>query len=462
MYRRHGQKLRLAFLSCDLAVAVAAWFAAYAIRFALWPAPGGVPSLEHVARLLPLVLGCAAFAYWQCGLYEIHRLQRLPRELGVVLRASGLLFVLCITATFYLREFYESRLALGLFFVLNALLSTLCRRMVWRAVAWLRGRGLNRGRALIVGTGRTGRMVSETLRRNHWTGLETIGYADEPRSLEPDDAPRLGTISELAEIIRRHDVDHLFIALPRRRYAELEEIHRRISDAPVEVQFVPDVPDLAGMRPRIQEIDGAAFLSLRENPLVGWSQTAKRAMDLLLATTALIVFSPLMAALAIIVKISSPGPILYRQTRSGLDGLPFEMLKFRTMAANAEQSTGPVWAVRDDHRRTWLGCWMRRLNLDELPQLFNVLAGHMSLVGPRPERPVFVERFRKEIPNYAWRHRVKAGLTGWAQVNGWRGNTSLRRRVEHDLYYINHWSIGLDLKILFLTVLRGFRDPNAY
>jgi exopolysaccharide biosynthesis polyprenyl glycosylphosphotransferase len=235
-----------------------------------------------------------------------------------------------------------------------------------------------------------------------------------------------------------------------------------MADVLVEVQLVPDLPNLAGMRIRSMEIDDVAFLSLRGNPQYGWRRLAKRSMDLAVGAAALVVLSPLMLVLAALVKLTSRGPVFYCQPRAGLGGRPFNMLKFRSMRIDAESASGPVWARRHDDRCTPLGRFMRRWSLDELPQLFNVLAGDMSLVGPRPERGVFVEKFRRQIPNYCQRHQVKAGITGWAQVNGWRGNTSLRRRVECDLYYISNWSLWLDCKILLLTLVRGVRHRNAY
>jgi exopolysaccharide biosynthesis polyprenyl glycosylphosphotransferase len=216
------------------------------------------------------------------------------------------------------------------------------------------------------------------------------------------------------------------------------------------------------MRLRMVDIDNLSFLGLRQNPHYGWPKSAKRAMDLVLGSLALLVLSPLLAALAIAVRVTSSGPILYRQSRAGLRGRTFQMLKFRSMHAEAEQGTGPVWASRNDHRCTPLGRFMRRWSLDELPQLWNVLAGDMSLVGPRPERGVFIEKFRKQVPGYSQRHQVKTGMTGWAQVHGWRGDSSLRHRIQCDLYYIANWSLLLDLQILLMTLWRGPRQRNAY
>jgi Undecaprenyl-phosphate glucose phosphotransferase len=421
-----------------------------------------VPSVHRVLHALPHVLLLAAVAYRLCGLYEVHRLRQLPRELGTICKAGLLLFVLAITVAFYRRDLYESRLALAAFLGLDTVGLVAARRAVWRALKYLRGRGLNYGRAVIVGSGRAGRRVAQTIRANAWTGLEAVGFVDHPDRMPPTLLPWLGSIGQLDRIVAEHDVDHVFVALPLARYGELPEVYRALSDVLVEVQLVPDLPNLAGMRLGMLEVDGTVFLSCRQSPHYGWGRVAKRAMDLVLGTAALVVLAPLMAALAVAVKLSSPGPVFYRQARTGLGGRTFSMLKFRSMRTDAESVTGPVWARRNDDRCTPLGRFMRRWSLDELPQLFHVLAGDMSLVGPRPERGVFVDQFRRQIPGYQQRHQVKAGMTGWAQVHGWRGNTSLRRRVECDLYYVAHWSLGLDLQILFMTLWLGLRHRNAY
>jgi len=452
MYRRHGDKLALVFLGCDLVVTGTVWVGAYLLRFAVWPSPDGVPDFHLVLRGLPVILVLAAVAYRLCGLYEVHRLRQLPRELGVVCKASGMMFLLVIAVTFYRRDLYESRLALGLFMALNALALAAMRRGIWRALKYLRGRGLNYGRAVIVGSGRTGRLVAGTIRANEWTGLEAVGFVDRPGRLEPNLLPRLGEIDDLGRVVADENIDHVFIALPLSRYRELPEVYAMLSDVLVEVQLVPDLPNAAGMKLRMHEIDNVAFLGLRQNPHYGWPRAAKRATDLVVGGVALAMLAPLMTVLAGAIRLTSRGPVFYRQARLGLGGDTFQMLKFRSMRVDAERSTGPVWASRDDQRCTRLGRFMRRWSLDELPQLLNVLTGDMSLVGPRPERGVFVEKFRREIPDYAQRHLVKAGMTGWAQVHGWRGDTSLRHRIRCDLYYISHWSLWLDLQILLMTV----------
>jgi exopolysaccharide biosynthesis polyprenyl glycosylphosphotransferase len=219
--------------------------------------------------------------------------------------------------------------------------------------------------------------------------------------------------------------------------------------------------EFAKLRGRVEEFEDLQIVTLQASPFEGWNAILKRSVDLVVGSVALGFFSPLMALISLGVRLSSPGPVLYKQERMGLDGNRFQMLKFRTMVLEAEKSTGPVWAKRNDPRVTRVGYWLRCTSLDELPQLINVLRGEMSLVGPRPERPLLIEQFRKSIPKYMLRHKVKAGMTGWAQINGWRGDTSLEKRIEHDIEYIESWSLSRDLKILALTILRGFVHKNA-
>lgn len=465
MNRRHAQFLALAFFAGDILVTATTWLLAYALRFTILPAPDGIPSMRSVLAGLPTILVLAVVAYHVCGMYRVGPLRKLSQEAGAVSLASGLLFLLVIAVTFYRRDLYESRLGLAFFFVLNAGTIIGIRRLGWRLFAARRG---PTQRVAVVGDCRNGRRVAETLLANAWAGLEPVGFVERKDIVERQNPirtaqlPRLGDIAHLPELIDEHKIDQVLIALPLSRYGELPGVYHALSDVLVEVQLAPEIPDLSGMTVRPCEVDRLSFISLRENPHSGWREMAKRASDVVLGSIALLLLSPLMLLLAVLVKLSSPGPVFYRQMRAGLAGKEFGMLKFRSMRPNAEAQTGPIWAVNGDSRCTAIGRVMRRWSLDELPQLFNVLAGQMSLVGPRPERQVFIEKFRRQVPNYTQRHQVKAGMTGWAQVNGWRGNTSLRRRIECDLYYICNWSLLLDLKILCMTVWCGLRHRNAY
>src|SRR5262249_54600195 len=317
--------------------------------------------------------------------------------------------------------------------------------------------------ALIVGTGRLARRTARTLSEASWTGIQTVGYVEDDPGKWPTDLPVVGTITQLPELVERHHVEHVFIALPLNRYADARRVFDGLSQTVVDVRLIADVPALSGLALTTNTLHGMTVIGLRENPHHGLNVVVKRVMDVLLASVGLVVLVPLMAAIAVLIKLTSPGPVFYRQERCGLNGEPFFMLKFRTMHANAE-AAGPQMTAANDPRRTRLGSILRVTNLDELPQLFNVLKGDMSLVGPRPERPVFVRKFAKSIPNYMVRHAVKAGMTGWAQVNGWRGNSSLRKRVQFDLYYITHWNPLFDIRIMFLTVWRMLfqKQKHAY
>jgi Undecaprenyl-phosphate glucose phosphotransferase len=274
--------------------------------------------------------------------------------------------------------------------------------------------------------------------------------------------PVIGAYSEIRSLVHRLQPDQVLIALPRTQYADLDRILESLKDETVDLQLVPDLHEYVTLGCEVEDFDGLPIVNLNDTPLNGWGAIAKRLTDILVASVALVALLPVFLLIAVLVKLTSKGPILYRQERMGLDGRTFHMLKFRSMRVDAEVHTGAVWAQQGDHRRTRMGSFLRATSLDELPQFWNVLRGDMSLVGPRPERPVFVQQFRKEIPHYMLRHKVKAGITGWAQINGWRGNTSLQRRIECDLYYIRNWSYVLDWKILFLTLWKGFINKNAY
>jgi Undecaprenyl-phosphate glucose phosphotransferase len=293
-------------------------------------------------------------------------------------------------------------------------------------------------------------------------GIKSIGFVDEKVNRFCSDLDLLGSFSDLPLLVQKYGVSHVFIALPMGRYDDVRRVFAILAQSLVDVRLVADVPDLAGLTFTTSNLDGLPLLGLRESPHFGLNIVVKRAMDIVLSLVALVVLSPVMLLIAALIKLTSPGPVFYRQERCGLNGKSFFMLKFRSMRVDAEKETGAVWARQKDDRRTGLGAFLRATSLDELPQFINVLKGDMSLVGPRPERPVFIQKFARTIPNYMARHCVKAGITGWAQVNGWRGNTSLRKRLQFDLYYITHWTPWLDIRILWLTVFKGLVNRNAY
>jgi putative colanic acid biosynthesis UDP-glucose lipid carrier transferase len=298
-----------------------------------------------------------------------------------------------------------------------------------------------------------------------WSGFNVLGFYDDDeakRGTRIEGREVLGDCDAVAGDVPRRGIDQVWIALPLRAEERIKEILTTLQTQAVEVRFLPDIYGFHLLNHSLREVAGFPIISLNETPFEGVAGVVKRIEDIVLGTLLLVAVSPFMAVIALGVRLSSPGPVLFRQTRVTWNGEHFEMLKFRSMPVGAEAHTGPTWASPGEARATRFGAFLRRHSLDELPQLFNVLGGEMSLVGPRPERPEFVSRFRSEIPGYMQKHLVKAGITGWAQVNDLRGDTDLRERIRHDLYYIENWSLWFDLRIVFLTIGRMFSSSNAY
>ncbi len=464
MIKRTSQPLHVWFLFTDLSLTLLAWLAAYWLRFetGLFPIFKDVPDFSVCLTSLPIVGVFAAVAYRIVGQYEIHRLRRFREEIIAVTKGVTLVSLMVMSTNFFSHGPYESRLTMLMFWLLTGFAVLSARRVTWSAVRKLRQRGYNNSHAVIVGTGRVARKTAQALRNANWMGIKNIGFVEDRPNRFASDLPILGAIADLPQLVNEQKIEHVFIAVPMNRSAEARQVFNVLSRTMVEVRLVADVPNLAGLTLTTSNLDGLPVIGLRESPHFGLNIIVKRAMDIVLSFLGLIALSPVMIAVAAIVRLTSPGPIFYRQERCGLNGKRFWMLKFRTMRVDAEASTGPVWARKDDPRRTPLGACLRRTSLDELPQLINVLKGDMSLVGPRPERPMFIHQFSKTIPNYMARHCVKAGITGWAQVHGWRGNTSLRKRLQFDLYYITHWNPWLDFRILWMTIWHGVINRNAY
>ena len=321
---------------------------------------------------------------------------------------------------------------------------------------WKAGIGLKR--VLIAGAGDLGRLVADKVLQHRELGFHVVGFVDDRAAgdhIGYRGLPLLGTLTETDEIIKREKIDHVYVALPLEEHVKMLGIVEATNREGVDVHVVPDLLQFIALRARLENLDGVPIISLNDVPLRGFNSLLKRMIDVTISGGALLVLAIPFLIIALLIKRGSKGPVFYNQERMGLDGKAFHVYKFRSMYVGAEDDTGPIWARDDDPRCTPVGKWLRKLDLDELPQLWNVLRGDMSIVGPRPERPYFVEQFKHRIPQYMLRHKVKAGITGWAQVNGWRGNTSLEKRIEYDLYYIENWSVGLDLKIMWLTLIRG-------
>jgi Undecaprenyl-phosphate glucose phosphotransferase len=465
MIHRHSQPLYAWFFVWDLVVTALAWCGAYYLRFESgWLPLDKPPAAFYLcARQLPVVLLLAFFAFRFAGMYDVHRLRRFREEVLAVVKGAGLLMLLVMATLFCLHDPYETRGTLFLFGGLCLLLILLTRRVSWAGLRYFRSLGYNQTHALIVGAGRVARKTARTLRRMHWMGIKVVGFVEDvANNRQPTDLDILGTFHDLPELIHKYQISHVFIALPLKRCNEIRRVFDLLAQTFVQVRLVADVPNLAGLSLTVTDLDGLPLVGLRESPHFGLNILVKRMMDVVLSLFGLILLSPLFLLIALLIKLTSPGPVFFWQERCGLNGKKFRILKFRSMRVDAEAQTGAVWAQKDDPRRTRLGTFLRKTSLDELPQLINVLLGSMSLVGPRPERPELIQKFRRTIPNYMARHCVKAGITGWAQVHGWRGNTSLRKRVQFDLYYIAHWTPWLDLRILWMTLFHGLRHKNAY
>jgi exopolysaccharide biosynthesis polyprenyl glycosylphosphotransferase len=467
MLHRHSEVFRSFGMLADMLLVAACWTAAYGLRFTVfWDEPPGVWKPDFADWMTPLV-GIVPLVLWMFrsrGLYRAQRTGSLIREAGLIVGGMSMAVVGVLAADAAFRT-YHSRLGIGLFWGLG--IATLVGgRLAGRGfLRSMRRRGYNLRYVLIAGAGDLAAEVIGSIHGHPEAGLRILGaISDDPgrQGKTIEGVKVLGPYAALKEVLRRRPVDEVVIALPREDFPQLEKLLADLDDEMVTVRLIPDLLHVMTLRSSVEELDGLPLINLRESPMVGWAAVQKRAFDAVVASLLLVLLAPLLALAALAVWLGSGRPIFYRQERMGLDGRVFQMVKFRTMRPDAESETGPVWTAPEDPRRTRLGSLLRRTSFDELPQLWNVLRGDMSLVGPRPERPVFIERFRREIPGYMLRHKVRSGLTGWAQVHGWRGDTSLHERVEHDIFYIQNWSLALDVRILLMTLWRGWFDRNAY
>ena len=452
-------------LASNLAM-LCAWFLRF--QFEVIPVTKGQQDLATYAKILPIVTLVFPLAFAVQGLYRIRPARSRSEEWLSV--AAGSVFATIILSGILLwfrptdsQIVPYSRATLALF-VVCAFLFSIAGRSIVRAVVGHRHRaGKDLDRVLIAGNGELAQAVLDRMTAHHdQLGFRITGYLRNGDAGELPGLSCLGSIYDAEAVVKEHAIYHVFVALPYASSKAMMELLDRLVRNCVSIHVVPDLLQFMVLRSRVEDLDGLPTINLSETKLEGSGRFIKRAFDLLVGTAALLVFSPVMLVVALAVWLEDRGPVFYRQIRMGLDGKPFEIVKFRSMRVGAETVSGAVWAEKDDPRRTKVGRFIREWSLDELPQIWNVLIGEMSVIGPRPERPEFVEQFRAEFPHYMLRHKVRAGMTGWAQVHGWRGNTSIRMRIEHDLYYIENWSLLLDLKILFMTVLHGLRHENAY
>lgn len=456
----------LAALILDAAAIIASFGFSYWLRFyspltRLIPVTLGVPPLQRywAFSLIAVVIFLSVFA--ACGMYRLHHRVSTLDEFIRVSKSTLLALPWLFTVAFFYRDFSFSRGVFILIALTSVFILTAERSLIQSFQRKLYRRGVGVLRAAVCGTGELAQEIHDRLRRNPHLGYRSVGFirVDDP---QPQVQPLLGSSEEIQAVLTREKLDILFIALEHSERPRLDEIVRRCEGINLDFLFAPD--QLVVLEGKVQpwSIAGIPLLKIKEMPLFGWKGVIKRGFDLAAAAILLIVLSPLIGFIALLVKLDSRGPLFYSQERIGLDSRSFGILKFRTMMPEAEAETGPVWAKKGDERTTRVGRLMRRYSLDELPQLFNVLKGDMSLVGPRPERPHFVGEFRQQVPRYLERHRVRSGMTGWAQVNGMRGNTSIEDRTRYDVYYVENWSFGFDLKILALTLREVLFGKQAY
>ena len=388
-----------------------------------------------------------------------------PLVLANIIKANVLGLLLVVFSLYMIGEPDFSRLTVYIFCVVNIFMEWGVRLLIFSVIKDMRKRGLNQKQILLVGYSRAAEEYIDRIRQNPQWGYIVRGILDDNVAAGTvyNGVKVIGRIANLTVILPANRLDEIAITLGLSEYYRLEEIVAMCEKSGVHTKFIPDYNKIIPTKPYTEDILGLPVINIRYVPLSNtFNAMVKRVMDIIGSIMAIIVSSPVMLLMCILIKLTSPGPLIYKQERVGLHNKTFRMYKFRSMEIQPEAEERKAWTVKNDPRVTGIGKFMRRTSIDELPQLFNILKGDMSLVGPRPERPFFVEKFREEIPRYMVKHQVRPGLTGWAQVNGYRGDTSIRKRIDCDLYYIENWSIGFDIKILFLTIFKGFINKNAY
>ena len=452
----------------DVGITAASFVLAYGFKFYILndgPGIGVLPVGEYI-NLLPFVLPFYAVIYYACGVYAPKRTVRRRFEIFGIIKANTIGIVALIIALYMIiREINFSRSVIAFFYIFNVGITSGFRLALRRGLRTIRRKGYNLKHILLVGYSRAAEEYIDRLTDNPQWGYVACGILDDhiPAGTVYKGVKVLGRLGNLEVILPENKLDEIAISLSLQDYDHLEGIVATCEKSGVHTKFIPDYNSLIPSRPYTEDLMGLPVINIRYVPLTNTGNIIiKRIVDVCGAVCGMALTSPLMLLAALLIKLTSPGPVIFRQERVGLHNKPFYMYKFRTMERQVPGEEKKAWTVRNDPRVTPVGKFLRRTSLDELPQLFNILRGDMSLVGPRPERPLFVEKFKEEIPRYMVKHQVRPGLTGWAQVNGLRGDTSIRKRIEYDLYYIENWTLGFDLKIILMTFFMGFINKNAY
>ncbi|NLZ81727.1 MAG: undecaprenyl-phosphate glucose phosphotransferase [Clostridiales bacterium] len=450
----------------DACIIAVSYILAYYIRLesGLFPDEGRLSTLTYFIPLLPIVLFYLVLNSI-FHLYMPKRVQGRRVEFANIFKANTLGLFVFIGILYIIDMAHFSRQMIFIFYGINIFLQTLCRNIIRYMLRTFREKGYNLKHVLLVGYSRAAEAYIDRILANPQWGYVIRGILDDnvERGTSYKGINVLGNVDNLFVILPENRLDEIAITLSLNDYSKLEYIVNLCEKSGVHTKFIPDYNHMIPTKPYTEDLLGLPVVNIRHVPLTNTiNMVMKRIIDILGAVAALIIFSPVMLLTAIGIKISSPGPIIYSQDRVGIHNRPFKMYKFRSMQCQEEHVEKSQWTKKNDSRVTTIGKLIRSTSIDELPQLYNVLKGDMSLVGPRPERPFYVEKFKEEIPRYMVKHQVRPGMTGWAQINGFRGDTSIRKRIEYDLYYIENWTVGMDFKILFLTVFRGFINKNAY
>ena len=468
MLRRYATFVALFRSVSDICIIACIWLAVFYARFhsGIFITVKGIPDFKrHLILTLPVVFICWSSGFLT-GLYKPKRVQNLFVQLADILKASIFSSLFVMAFFYYLQDAPYSRKLLVLFVIMlfTGLGSSHLLTMV--IMRKLRAKGFNVRYYIVIGTNRNGQQLVRDIEKMGWLGLRCVFFVDnDPGCIGTElmGIPVYGPVEKLPELVKTKTIDEVYLALSGNEAQKAYPILEELQSAGVTIRIVPDWGNLASTSGATAVTIGSQVLfSAADSPLNGINAVLKEIFDRIIALILLAIFALPMVVIAVLVKLTSKGPVFYKQPRIGMDQKEFMMFKFRTMTANAEKENGPQWTKQDDSRRTPIGVWLRKTSLDELPQLINVVKGQMSLVGPRPERPVFAKQFSEEYKKYMLRHKVKAGMTGLAQINGFRGDTSLRRRLLYDLYYVRNWSFAMDLWILLKTPWHIIKGENAY
>ncbi len=468
MLKRYATFVSLFRSVSDVCIIGCIWLCVFYVRFhsGVFTTAKGIPDFKkHLVLMLPIILIC----YLSClftGLYELKRIQNIFVQLADIFKASIFSGLFVLAFFYYLHDVPYSRKLLALFLIMLFAGLVFSHLLTMVVIRKLRAKGYNLRYYAVIGVGQEGQQLVRDIDRTGWLGLKCVFFVDNNPSLIDTELlgiPIYGPVEKLTELVKTETIDEVYLALSGDEAQKAYPVLKSLQSSGVTIRIIPDWGNLTSISGATAITIGHQILfSAADSPLDGVNVVLKEVFDCIVALILLIIFMVPMILITILIKLTSKGPIFYKQLRVGMDQKEFKMLKFRTMSAGAEKENGPQWTKNNDSRRTKIGAWLRHTSLDEFPQLINVVKGQMSLVGPRPERPIFVKQFSGEYKKYLLRHKVKAGMTGWAQINGFRGDTSLRKRLLYDLYYVRNWSFGLDIWILLRTPWHILKGENAY